>query len=341
MRILGISGGGEANRHYRMLVPLSEMHRRGHRVDRLVVLPSEEEAARMTGWDAVMMQQLCVPVAPRLVAALRRAGIAVVWDTDDDISSAPLGLADFRGPFGRRDRKRTFARTVEVATAADLVTTTNEHLADVYRAQGVDQAIAIENYLAPHDARRARRRHAGIVIGIVASAEHEADLNRMGIGQALQRILSEHEGVRVVVIGPDVEMGRARHRYIVRVPFDRLLDHESEFDVGLAPLRDTPFNRSRSNVKLKEYAAAGATWLASPVGPYRGLGEEQGGRLVADGEWFDALDALVRDPTRRAALRKRATAWARRETVERGAKAWETAFATAIRRAGDRRALRV
>ncbi len=28
-------------------------------------------------------------------------------------------------------------------------------------------------------------------------------------------------------------------------------------------------------MKLKEYAGAGAPWLASPIGPYAGLGEEQ------------------------------------------------------------------
>jgi hypothetical protein len=33
---------------------------------------------------------------------------------------------------------------------------------------------------------------------------------------------------------------------------------------------------------VKEYAAGGAMWLASLVGPYRGMGREQGGTLVDD-----------------------------------------------------------
>jgi len=41
-----------------------------------------------------------------------------------------------------------------------------------------------------------------------------------------------------------------------------------------------------------EYAASDLPWLALPVGPYAGLGEEQGGGLVDDA-WFDALERVV------------------------------------------------
>ena len=47
-------------------------------------------------------------------------------------------------------------------------------------------------------------------------------------------------------------------------------------------------------------------WLASPVGPYEDLAEEQGGRLVEDDEWFEAIDELIRARRDRAKLAKRA-----------------------------------
>lgn len=107
---------------------------------------------------------------------------------------------------------------------------------------------------------------------------------------------------------------------------------ERRFDIGIAPLADTPFNRARSNVKLKEYAALGIPWLASPVGPYAGLGTEQGGRLVGDGEWEEALRSLIRHPLRRRRLAEAARSWAATQTIETAAPLWEATFEEAVRR---------
>ena len=62
-------------------------------------------------------------------------------------------------------------------------------------------------------------------------------------------------------------------------------------------------------MKLKEYAAAGVPWLASPIGPYAGLGEQQGGRLVADDRWYEELVRLIEKPRERRKLAKRGAKW--------------------------------
>ena len=70
---------------------------------------------------------------------------------------------------------------------------------------GVEHVVAVENYLAPEDLRHPRRRHQGIVIGIIAAGEHEPDLRRMELGATLERLLERHDGVRVVAVGADLE----------------------------------------------------------------------------------------------------------------------------------------
>jgi len=110
----------------------------------------------------------------------------------------------------------------------------------------------------------------------------------------------------------------------------------SRIDIGIAPLLDSEFNRSRSNVKLKEYGAGGAAWAASPVGPYRELGAKQGGILVEDGRWFEALDGLVRNRIMRFRLARRALRWARTQTVDRHAGDWEQRFLLAVENASAR-----
>ena len=86
-------------------------------------------------------------------------------------------------------------------------------------------------------------------------------------------------------------------------------------------------------LKLKEYAAAGLAWLASPVGPYLGTGERQGGHLVPDGGWDDALGALIVDPRARRKLARRGAKWVSGESVDKHAREWEQALGDAAARA--------
>jgi hypothetical protein len=83
-------------------------------------------------------------------------------------------------------------------------------------------------------------------------------------------------------------------------------------------------------VKAREYAAAGVPWLASPVGSYAHLGAEEGGRLIEDDGWFDALDSLIRKRRERSKLAKHAKAWAKQETIWNMAPVWERLFRDAI-----------
>jgi hypothetical protein len=124
-----------------------------------------------------------------------------------------------------------------------------------------------------------------------------------------------------------------RYRHVDVVPLFELTRAAAAFDVGIAPLSDIAMNRARSNVKLKEYAAAGAAWLASPVGPYAGMGEKQGGRLVADDRWHEELARLLDKPRERAKLAKRAAKWVAGETLSKNARTWEARFEEAVARA--------
>lgn len=333
---LAVAAQGTANGHYRAIVPLQELARRGHKVHwpgdpTMRVL---EHGSVPSGWDLFHVQAMHDEEALDVMRRVRGAGVAIVWDTDDDISAVTRGSEAWHRLGGRRNIKRHFKRAVQAARTAHLVTTTNEHLAGVYREQGVEHVLAVENYLAPHDLGHARKRHQGIVVGITAAGEHEPDLRRMKFAQMLETLLERHDGVRVVAVGADLRLKR-EHRYthVRGVEIEELIPLECEFDVALAPLRDTGFNRARSNVKLKEYSAAGAMWLASPVGPYVGMGEEQGGLLVADDEWLSTLEALLEDSDRRRALAARARKWAEGQTIRAGAARWQAGFRDALARA--------
>jgi hypothetical protein len=172
-----------------------------------------------------------------------------------------------------------------------------------------------------------------VTVGWVAADEHAYDLEQLRVREALERLLARHAHVRVAAIGIALGLPADRCQHLRRVHYFDLAGHVAAWDVGIAPLADIPFNRARSDVKLKEYAAVGVPWLASPIGPYAGLGEKQGGRLVTDDRWYEELERLVTDERARRKLAKRGLKWGASKRVQTALPAWEAVVETALQRA--------
>lgn len=317
-----------SNSHYRAQVPMQALAARGHAAYPFGPIPNDRPS-----WDLLHVYRIATPEHIAFALRLRGLGIAVVFDIDDHLVAFVRGDRTTRSLGGKRKIRQAYERTIEMARTAHLLTTPSATLADVYRDEGVEHVAVIENYVAPQPATASRRRHAGLVIGCVAGREHEVDFKRMGLREVLVALMERYPQVRVVTVGVDLKLKHPRYTNHLWIDIDRLIDHERGFDIGFAPLVDNAFNCSRSNVKLKEYAAAGLPWLASPVGPYRDMGPSQGGELVADDDWFDAFSRLIEDYRHRATLAAAARRWAAGQTLRVVGAAWEQAFRDASARA--------
>jgi hypothetical protein len=334
MRLGFINAPGTANALYRAVYPMRALADQGH----TVLWPDRGNAE-------VPMRQLlscdlvhCFRRADRIadLETLSKHGVAVSVDNDDDLGE--LGI-DSKGASGVKVRvgyARQAARLAAQARVADLVTTPSPVLADKYRRAGAQNVVVIENYLNPNaPCFGFRSKHDGTVVGWVAGIEHAADVAELGITSVLARLLDRHEELRVVTVGVKLQISSHRYEHNPGVAHKDLFKVISTMDVGLAPLVDNSFNQARSNVKLKEYGAGGAAWLASEVEPYLGLGEKQGGSLVRDGDWFGSIDGLLRSGIRRRRLSRRAMKWAKDQTIDRHASVWEREFEGAIARRTD------
>lgn len=310
-----------ANAHYRAFDPLQAMERRGHEVVWPKDPSAEPNVRQLVKCDVVHVYRH--PYALEEFVELDRRGTPITYDNDDDFTAVPKDSRPYQ-EIGGLTLQRYFYLTVKVARLARLCTTTNEVLAEKYRRAGVGRVEVIGNYLTP-DTWRQTNRHDGLVVGWVAAREHEPDAARLKLADALERLLLKHPHVRVDCIGVDLRL-QERYRHDDSVPFLDLPRRIARFDIGIAPLVDSPFNRARSDIKLKEYGASGIPWLASPVGPYAELGEDQGGRLVSDDGWFEALDRLVTSGRDRRRLGRKAKRWAKGQTIERVADRWERLF---------------
>jgi|HubBroStandDraft_4_1064222.scaffolds.fasta_scaffold03827_3 glycosyltransferase involved in cell wall biosynthesis len=330
---LGVIYEPSSNAYYRAIIPMQALEGRGH----TVVWPTKVDDVPLReflGCDLVH----CYRRLDRFgdLRKLSERGVAISFDNDDDFAAAEVSDGG-KGLQGHRYNKEIFREVLQAARLADLTTTPNELLAERYRSAGVDHVAVIENHLQRDMfGFGSKSKHEGVVIGWVAGREHKLDLERLPVADALKRLLEVHPDLRILTVGVRLPLHSERYEHILDVHFHDLLKITGRMDIGIAPLIDTAFNRSRSNVKLKEYSSAGAIWLASPVGPYRALGEKQGGRLVADHDWFSAIDELIRNPRRRKRLARRALKWAKTQTIDHHARTWENAFLDATERVQQR-----
>lgn len=312
-----------ANVNYRAVSPVHAVARRGGHEAALVIQQANDsfDLGTLRQCDVVHIYRRADPTIQAAVDDLKRRGIGITWDNDDDIRLLPKESPSY-AKIGGAKAERDFKAQIQLLKRAHVVTTTSDYLVDTYRESGARSVVRIENYLNPTQYARAPREHEGLVIGWVAGLEHRTDAKLLGMSEALTRVMERHPEVRVVTIGVRLQLDPERYTHHPVVEFTRLKEHVRQFDVGIAPLADIPMSYARSNVKVKEYAGAGVPWLASARGPYVGLGPQQGGRLVEDGDWEEALEALVASRLLRFRLRRRSQAWGRTQSIERQVGQW-------------------
>ena len=86
---------------------------------------------------------------------------------------------------------------------------------------------------------------------------------------------------------------------------------QDRWHIGVAPLIDDEFNRSKSPIKAMDYAALGVTVVASDVPAYRGMVRHNETGLLVPNEpeaWRQALRDVILAPRRRHELAERARA---------------------------------
>jgi glycosyltransferase involved in cell wall biosynthesis len=97
-----------------------------------------------------------------------------------------------------------------------------------------------------------------------------------------------------------------------------------DLHIGLAPLADDHFNRSKSYVKTLEYAGLGIPVIASNVGPYRDFVQHGITGFLAnnEAEWTRYLRLLGSDENLRQWMGTNAREVAAKNTIQGNAWRW-------------------
>jgi glycosyltransferase involved in cell wall biosynthesis len=140
--------------------------------------------------------------------------------------------------------------------------------------------------------QRARKAEGSVIVGWGGSNGHLSDMAK--ISDPLIRWIMSRENVHLYLMCADRIWGlfdalpEDRKKRFATGSLAEYYNFLSHLDIGLAPLEDTPFNRSRSDVKFLEYAAYGVVPVVQGTGPYL-LSVEHG----RTGFCFDSADELI------------------------------------------------
>ena len=223
------------------------------------------------------------------------------------------------------------ARLETSLQVADAVTVTTGHLAEVARRFNPNVFIlpnCIDLSLIVHQRTKAER----LTVGWAGGSSHFNDFSSMRSN--LRQFVGRHPEIDLHFVGHD-------YRALFNLPNTRwtgwnsnLTDylHTLDFDIGVAPLAYNEFNKSKSDIKVLEYASLGIPVVASDFGPYADsvVHGETGFLVKHSHEWAKYLRMLVEDHQMREEMSINAKLWSSTRTIQGNAWRWELAYRTVI-----------
>jgi len=261
--------------------------------------------------DVLIFSRYSGPCSSEILGWARRNSVPVIYQIDDDLLGVPRSLGEAKFAYHNDPERVATVRTL--LAGSDLVYAATEALRERLNAAvpGVEAVTGPINcsgrVLNAPRAGRAR------VLGYVASADHLSNLKM--VLPAIVGLLDRHVDLSFELFG-SIPVPDELERFGPRVrKVDPIADYEAfldalcerQWDIGIAPLVPTPFNRTKSNNKWIEYSSAGVAVIASANLVYDQCCAEGCGLLV-DGldEWDAALERLVSDEVERLAIVRRA-----------------------------------
>lgn len=273
--------------------------------------------------DVIVGQRICMEGPSGLWQNLYRDGRRLVFEVDDDLWHIHPSNEK---PYEFFTKEMT-GRLTDNCGVANLVTVTSEQLAEVVRPINPNVVI-IPNYIDAALIEHERTRRDKLTLGWSGSFTHHMDFD-IAAGP-LRQFFARN---------PNLDMHFIGHNYSDKIRKEAIFTDWSmevieyqmgiDFDIGIIPLRNQEFNRSKSYIKALEYAALGIPVVMSNVGPYRDFGVhgETCFKVTHDWEWKKYLNILVNDADVRESMGRAAREYARDFTIQKNSIKWLQLFA--------------
>ncbi|MHB1239327.1 MAG: glycosyltransferase [Gammaproteobacteria bacterium] len=317
--------------HIRLVSPLASLQ---NQVEVIWAVPEADATARidfelLDSADLFVVQRFFPSaVNMELIRLLLSSGKPVIYEADDLVTAIPEANPGYAVAAAMRPY------ILETVTSVHALTVSTEELRRAFASYNSNIYI-LPNLL---DDRLWNREpvdgSAVVVIGYVGTWTHLDDLEI--IEPALEIIAKIYGSrVRFEFAGCISERLRGLPNLTVRefqpgyAAYAQTLQGLG-VDIAVAPLRDTAFNRVKSNIKWLEYSACGIAGVYSAVPPYvADVVHGETGLLAGEDvdEWVNAIASLVESRDRRLAIAGKARERVLADyTASRGARSYLQAY---------------
>lgn len=252
----------------------------------------------------------------------QKYGKLTLIDMDDNHVDVPTWNEAFHS-YGPNSYHRKIA--LESLRMADGVIVTTPHLKDLYSHLNENVHIIQNSLDFKGDSsfigwdKASPRKHKGIRLGWIGGRSHFDDLAL--VAPILRNILIDHPEVTLVLVNSALKKSYdlLRRPYPFAgiknvmladrsVPINRYSKFSAYFgfDIGIAPLVDCNFNRSKSNLRWLEYSALGIPSVCSDISHFsQTVRNNEDGILIKDNDllsWRGALEFLIGSETARRSI---------------------------------------
>lgn len=322
LTIIALAGGADGSGYYRMYLPFKHLAANSRHLALIPPpgrTPPQPARADMEDVDVFIVQRPVGPVGMRTWDNLDGA-VARVYEVDDDLLRAdPSALPHLAG-----ERVRDSIRYL--LAASEMVTVSTPYLAEEYSRFNPNVRV-LPNMINADVLDLPRRRRQNVTVGWAGGASHLAD---MAYAQdPLRAVLDRHPDVDMHFCG--VDYSPLLHRECLWTGWaGDIWDYYKaiDFDIGIAPLADIPFNHSKSHLKALDYAALGVPVIAQNLPPYRDfvIDGVTGYLVSSHAEWEKRLEELIGDEAARTEMGAAARQLAAKWTIQGNWQLWERAY---------------
>jgi len=241
-------------------------------------------------------------------AAKEWFNMPIIMDTDDNVQFVPPSNPGYQGYHPGADALIWNRHAMN--KVVDAVTTSTEELRQFYLKEHPRIYVLPNNLDIEEWNKYSRKNHRKIRIGFICSSSHA---DGFGIIQKpVYDILKKYKNVefhypkmygRIFQNAPEeIKKQLKPMGWFKLKDWPRKLT-EMGIDIGLAPLKDNNFNRSKSNLRWLENSLAGMASIVSPVSPYMCVKDGVDGIVAKEQkEWYNGIEKLITDENFRKEL---------------------------------------
>ena len=296
-KVLYVLADNQGCGHYRCLLPawyLQMMTDRYH-----TTCSWELSLADMYCYDMIVFQRHFEDKVKPLWDAAKDSGVIMVYETDDDFFNIrPINPAyKFIGN-NEKQNVRNFMKM------ADAVVVSTDNLKEQMKCYNRN-IFHIPNMIELNKEFVTQRVYDTNQIRIIYAGgpSHKDDFK--GMEASVIKLMDDFgDKIKIFFMGwiPDCLKTDERIKQIPWLPVGEYLRTIMSIQphIGICPLEDNIFNRSKSNMKWLEYTAVGAVTVASNVLPYREVITSGVNGVLVDGQrqrdWYHAIADLVNNP---------------------------------------------